>query len=57
MSEKLPADAAIPVLAFAGRAERALLARAGGNRGGILQYKVCRRTLKMRRKAKTKIPA
>ena len=32
-------------------------ARAGGNRDGILQYKVCRCTLKMSRKAKTQIPA
>ncbi len=57
MSEKSPAGAAIPGLAFSGRAERALLgARAGGNQDGILQYKVCRGTLKMSRKAKMKIP-
>ncbi len=30
--------------------------RTGGNRGGILQYKVCRCTLKMSREAKMKIP-
>ncbi len=32
-------------------------AQAGGTWGGILQYKVCRCTLKMSRKAKTEIPA
>jgi len=57
VSEKSPVGAVILVLAFSGRAERALLGSGlEKTRGGIFQYKGCRCTLKMSRKAKTEIP-